>query len=313
MPCPALVDESTFRAAGAALARRKRDSFRNTKYVYPLQHLVWCRTCGSRYMSWSETRDDLKQRPGERPGKVRRYACRRRQVGGPREGHDAVKWRWRAADLERPVQRLILQLYTDPEHLRREMEVYVETTKEEQRRRDAEEAGLRERLARLEQEELQVLELARKGVYADEVQMRQQLEVVRAQREQVNEELEALRRPTSEAGRLPLEQRLRLGWNWHFLETLELGKQLQELIPDADWENDGWTDDALDRLAELPTDGLNLAWRETVRELVERIWVEPNGGLTIEGVLTATSPDFTSSRTRKKRLSFRYILRLSDK
>lgn len=88
MPCPALVDESTFRAAGAALARRKRDSFRNTKYVYPLQHLVWCRTCGSRYMSWSETRDDLKQRPGERPGKVRRYACRRRQVGGPREGHD---------------------------------------------------------------------------------------------------------------------------------------------------------------------------------------------------------------------------------
>ena len=193
------------------------------------------------------------------------------------------------------------------------MEVYVETTKEEQRRRDAEEAGLRERLARLEQEELQVLELARKGVYADEVQMRQQLEVVRAQREQVNEELEALRRPTSEAGRLPLEQRLRLGWNWHFLETLELGKQLQELIPDADWENDGWTDDALDRLAELPTDGLNLAWRETVRELVERIWVEPNGGLTIEGVLTATSPDFTSSRTRKKRLSFRYILRLSDK
>jgi hypothetical protein len=81
--------------------------------------------------------------------------------------------------------------------------------------------------------------------------MRRQVEVVEAQRKGVEEQPADLRRRMPEPGKLPVEARLKLGVDRHFLETLELGKRVPELIPHASREGEGPTDDLLDVSATL--------------------------------------------------------------
>jgi hypothetical protein len=113
-------------------------------------------------------------------------------------------------------------------------------------------AGLT-RIDELEQEEQRVLELARQGVYRDTAQLIKELENVRAERQERKAELEGLN---------PYPER--------------------DILREAD--------DYLYWLADLGERGsLNLddeGLRDTIRRVVRRVWVEDDGRLTIEGVLS---------------------------
>ena len=241
MACPPLVDEATFDAVQEGLRERRRNSRRNTKRFYLLQHLVYCRRCGGRYTPRVS-----------RHGSVT-YVCRQRATYGSRAGHENVRWRWRAEELEEPVKRHIWELLTDPERALAEAQLYEEAAKgafdEQVRTADA----LLKRTEELEQEELRVLELARKGVYRDEAQLIKELENVRAERQERKAELEGLN---------PYPER--------------------DILREAD-DYLYWLADLGERgTLDLSNEGL----RDVIRRIVRRVWVEDDGRLTIEGALS---------------------------
>jgi hypothetical protein len=133
-----------------------------------------------------------------------------------------------------------------------EAQLYEETAKgafdEQVRKADA----LLKRIDELEQEELRVLNLARKGVYLDDAQLIKELENVRAERQERKAELEGLN---------PYPER--------------------DILREAD--------NYLYWLAELGERGsLNLdneGLRDVIQNVVRRVWVEDDGRLTIEGTL----------------------------
>lgn len=287
MTCPAIVDEETFATVQRALRRRKLNSRRNTKRLYLLQHLVYCRHCGSRYAARTVT---------QKKGPVGIYACRKRMVYGPKAGHVGVRWRWHADELETPVKRHVLRTFVNPEYILHEARVYVEKVERDIREREDQEAVLRTRLDGLAQEELRVLEWARKG-YINETQMLQELDKVRTERPDLEDELGNLQqRPAAEINQAEL-QRLLLD-----LQTVKILEPIRELIPEID-DDETWTDYSLDLLAGLPAgSATDEAFRESIRTLVDRIWVEDDGSITIEGVLPGIDPQRrrTSDSTRSR-------------
>ena len=288
MTCPAIVDEETLSAVQEALRRRKLNSRGNTKHFYLLQHLVYCRACGSRYMARTVT---------QRGGPVGIYACRQRTVYGPKAGHEGIRWRWHAEELETRVKRHVLKTFVDPEYLVREAKSSLERVERDAGEREDRESSLGTRLAGLAQEELRVLDWARKG-YIDDTRMLEQLEKVRAERQEVQAELGALQqRPASEISRTEL-QLILLN-----LQTAEFFRWARELVPRVD-DDDTWTDDSLRLMAELPAGlpGIDEGWLENVRSVVNRVWVENDGSITIEGVLPGLRAEeeraFDSPRSR---------------
>ncbi|KPK21014.1 MAG: hypothetical protein AMJ76_03785 [Dehalococcoidia bacterium SM23_28_1] len=55
-----------------------------------------------------------------------------------------------------------------------------------------------------------------------------------------------------------------------------------ELYPDITSVNAGWIDDAMSVLDSPDADE---AWGALIRRFVERVWVERDGGITVEGVV----------------------------
>jgi len=274
MTCPAIVDEEIFAAVQYGLKQRKANSSRNTKHSYLLQYLVYCRHCGGRYMARTAI---------QKSGPVTIYACRQRAVYGLKAGHVGIHWRWHGSELEAPVKRHILWAWADPGHILREAQVYAEKIGRDALERESREAALRTRLEGLAQEELRVLEWARKG-YIDETQMLQELGEVRAERRGMKDELEQQAATGIDQAEMP--PHLLLG-----LQFVRLIEPIRELLPEIDEidEHDTWTGDALDRLAELPA-SIDEAFRESILALVERIWVEDDGSITIEGVIPGFDP-----------------------
>jgi site-specific DNA recombinase len=103
MSCPALVDEDLFDIVQQGLKQRKKDSKRNTKEQYLLQHLIWCRRCGSRYGSLTR----------KSSGK-RLYACHQRRVYGERVGHEDIRWWYPAEEFEFIVWNTLLDFLRHP-------------------------------------------------------------------------------------------------------------------------------------------------------------------------------------------------------
>ena len=133
-----------------------------------------------------------------------------------------------------------------------EAQLYEEAAKgafdEQVRTADA----LLKRIEELEQEELRVLELARKGVYRDEAQLIKELENVRAERQERKAEMEGLN---------PYPER--------------------DILREAD-DYLYWLADLGERgTLDLSNEGL----RDVIRSMVRRVWVEDDGRLTIEGAL----------------------------
>ena len=196
--CPPLVDEATYNAANAAIASRANTNFGATKYVYPLQKLVHCRVCGSRYHAYTERRNDLKPLPCEVQGELPRYACWRRANEGPERGdHEGSRWRWRAVELERPVQRWVLLMLTQPEVLYAEIERLRKGRVEEAKEHEGEVKRLDKEIKSLEAQEKRVLEGWRLGAYRTQEQFKSEVGEVRRELSKAEAERAKLKVPAA--------------------------------------------------------------------------------------------------------------------
>jgi len=266
MTCPALVDEEIFVAVQHGLKQRKRDSPRNTQHFYLLQHLVYCRHCGGRYVARTVIHKN---------GPVTIYACRQRTVYGPKAGHVGIHWRWHGSELEAPVKHYILRAWADPDYVEREVDAWREQWERSVLEQGDREAATQARWDQLDQEELRVLEWARKG-YIDEWQMLLQVGAVRTARDNLVDELA---QPPADENPTPMRLRLMYG----FVKSLKSFRQYLRSIS----QEDTWAEYLEATLSSLraPPDVIGEALRVSIQALIERIWVEDDGLVTIEGAI----------------------------
>lgn len=264
MPCPALVDERTFSTVQQVLRRRAKDHPRNVKRLYLLRHLVYCRTCGGRFM-------------GVSAGSLRYYICRTRRTYGRRAGHDGVKWSWRAEELEKMIKRHVLRMSVDPEYLLQGAHIYEERAEQLVHDEKEEETRLQARLDELDKEQGRVIRLVRKGLI-DEAQLERELNDIKSERREVEGRLKVLQeRPIDPVKFIRRATELK--------NTAGLFSFVQELLPHADWGDDSWTDGVLSSgMTNFP--GADEAWQSLIQELVDKIWLEPDGSITVEGILS---------------------------
>lgn len=281
MQCPALVDEETFNVVQTDLKRHKRDSPRNTKRLYLLQHLIYCRHCASRYTArtvWSKA------------GPRTIYQCRQRTVYGQKAGHDGIRWRWDGRELETAITKHVQRVFADPGYLMHEAKVYHEEA--ERRFSEYEQQGeqLRSLLASLEQQEIRALEGWQKGLYRDEQQLQDQLARLRSQQKEVRVNVEVL--ATQTPAELTKAEKMRLlahyasQWPsvWPILGSYDGLEVLVDLNRQTDIKvhaGDGSTEEE-PRWEFIPIDEW---WRDAIAAVVDRIWVEDDGTLTVEGTI----------------------------
>jgi site-specific DNA recombinase len=295
MPCPAIVSEELFNVVQSALKKRRIDSPRNTKNTYLLQHLLWCSHCGGRYFSKSTW---------NKSGFRTVYLCRQRTAYGQKSNHDGIKWRWVGEELEQMVKRHVLQVIAKPDYLLHDAKIYrVEAEQRVTEYRDQQE-GLITSLIKLEQEEARVLAGYQKGVYRDEPQLLEQLASIRSQQEETRTTLnsfEAHDQELTKAERVRLlsdqvvqmhayqgnlgvfSRPKRKGWVDAALADLEQRETIDVVIPGD--EDEPWVTQSVP---------LNEWWKDTIATLVNRIWVEDDGSLKIEGVIEVANGQVTA-------------------
>ncbi len=287
MACPALVDAATFEAVRAGMEQRKRNSPRNTKHFYLLQHRVECGHCGARYMG--------KTQPTKAGGSSF-YLCRRRATYGAKAGHEGVRWNWAAAALDAEVKRWLLRLVASPERALQRARVYVEAARAEAADAEEQRAALARRLAGAEREEQRLVELYLKE-RVDEPEYVRQQERLRAERAEVEAGL-------AEVG----DGRLTRAEKADLVEEVLLDELLPGLRGLTPRVSEARLEAALARLGrgepvgaslgepgELPEHvtlapaDLDAGWRRLVEALVEKVTVNDDGTVTVEGVLPARS------------------------
>jgi site-specific DNA recombinase len=286
MPCPLLVEQETFDAVQAGLKKRKRDSPRNTKNLYLLQHLLWCHCCGGRYMAKTVSHGAV-------------YLCRQRTVYGQRAGHDGVKWRWHAGELETRVKEHVLRMLVEPDYLLHNAQVYRDEVEQRVNAQRNEEDRLRARLTSLEQQEARAVEGYTKGLY-DESKLQEILSAMHAQQSETQAKLSVLA-AESPAEELTKAEKASMLASWvltrHavplegkspdevFASLFEGGHVEWALVEGEDPDTQEWTW-VMDPTKPASLDKL---WREVITALVSEVWVEDDGSLTVKGTLKAAS------------------------
>jgi hypothetical protein len=261
MTCPAIVDEATFKAVQEALRRRKVNSSRNAKQFYLLQRMVYCRHCQGRYMA--------------KAGPPRVYQCYQRAVYGPKAGHEGVQWRWQADEMETKVKAYVRELYENPDRFLKRVDLTVERIREEYS--DSEQAQrvarLERRLEELADQEDWVITQARERRIS-QTQMLQQLDQVRAERQDVYHELKLARKVAEDVDLI--------------VEAAEWFRQLAEQAPMAK----GFFDEQGNEAKPTPEQ-----WRDLILAAIDRVWVEDDGTLSFEALRAVPMPsDLRSSR-----------------
>jgi len=290
MPCPPIIDPETFYAAQEALQRRRREKTRAPRSRALLRDLIHCRTCGGRYNTLTASLA---------AGPTTIYLCRQRRVYGPKAGHQDVQWRWRANELEGIVKRHVLRVLVDRDYLVHDAQVYVKEHEQSAGEQHIREAGLRAQLTKLEERERQVLEWAEDiGIYRNREQAVQRLENIRTQQDEVKAALKTATRKAEVELNKAEKVRLLAGLVMRHAYVDHIGWDRQ--VKGPDWieqalvDIDGRTHVQMD-LAEgnekprLVTVAVNDWWRDVIETLVERIWIEPSGAMTIQGILPCAS------------------------
>ena len=266
MRCPAIVDEALFLAANTTLKERNTFRHHEAKHDYLLQDTLFCRTCGSKFMSKTDAATGRQV-----------YMCRRRRVYGPKAGHEGVRWRWRADEIEPLVKRHVARLLVDPTYLLHEAELYEARASGAQGELARAVGLLRERLTDLDCRRQRAIDLAVAGrITTAEVEAR--LTQLQRDRADAEAELASLEREPLSGARLA---------NWAALlrDAATMFAKGRELLPQVA-DDDTWVDDVLGSVED---------WRGQVRQLVTRVWVETDGSLTFEGALGG-APSYPSSR-----------------
>ena len=302
MPCPAIVSKELFNTAQMALKKRRIDSPRNTKQFYLLQHLIWCKSCGGRYFSkstWSK-----------RSGFRTVYLCRQRTAYGVKAGHEGIHWRWDGSQLEDLIKRHVLRVLAEPDYLIRDARIYQEEAEQRDGELQDQQEGLRVQLTKLDEQEQRVLEGWEKNVYNDEQQLYERLADIRYQQLQVQTTLNQFQVHDEE---LSKAEKVRLLADQVVQMHAYVGNRG---LPIFKSKKKGWLDAAMADLAqrttidvvipgdddqEWKTESVPIAewWHNTITTLVERIWVEDDGSLTIEGVIEVASGVTPSPLSRR--------------
>jgi site-specific DNA recombinase len=297
MQCPALVSEEVFNAVQVALKRRRIDSPRNTKRTYLLQHLLNCRHCGGRYFSKSTW---------NKSGFRTVYLCRQRTAYGAKSNHSGIKWRWVGEELEQMVKRHVLRVLAKPDYLVHDAKVYREEAEQRGTELRNQQGGLRTQLTKLEQQESRALEGWTKGLYQDEQQLYDQLADIRRQQQQVRTTLDSFQVHDEELTKaekvrlladqvvqlhayqgnlgLPITKSKRKGWEDKALAELTQRTSIEVVVPGD--EEEEWV------TTTIPIDQW---WKDVITTLVDKIWVEDDGSLTIEGVITLADGQVSNS------------------
>ena len=303
MPCPALVSEELFDAAQSALKRRRINSPRNTKQFYLLQHLLWCRHCGGRYMAKSTW---------NRSGFRSVYLCRMRTTYGQRAGHDEIKWRWVGEDLEQMIKRYVLHVLAKPKYLVHDAKVYREQAEQRSADHQGQEQGLQTQLMKLNKQETRTLEGWEKGIYIDEQQFYDHLADIRRQQRETQAALEVLKSQGQDE-ELGKADKIRLLADWVTQMHAYAGNRGLLSRP----KRKGWVDKALADLDQqthvdvvVPGDDdqewvtesipIDQWWKDTIATLVERIWVNDDGTLTVKGIIEVASGEVSASTSPRR-------------
>jgi hypothetical protein len=269
MPCPPIVTADLWERVNAKRTGRRRHFHKDASAFYLLQDTLFCRTCGGRYTVKTD-----------RASGARRYLCWRRRQYGPAAGHEGVRWSWRAEEVEALVRRHLVRLLTDPDAALREAEVYEQRASGELVTRATEAEELRAKLASLGDERAHYIALAG-GRVIDDGELIDRLAALKRTREATLARLADLEaRPVTDAARL-------LNYAALLRDAATTLSEATQVI-------------GCDPSGETPLgEASDKVWLATLRQLVERVWVEPDGTLTVEGRLPEPGPAPVPNVTRR--------------
>ena len=259
VPCPILIRPEEKRKIAAVFKQRKQRSSRRTKAFHLLQHLMFCRECDSMYHSNTHQG-------------IRVYYCGARRNSrtnghGDQLVHNPnidMKWWWKAPVLEAIVKKKILAFLLSPAETIRRNAAYLERV-EAGSEADKEMAELRNNLARLGEERDRVLSQNQKG-YVSEHEMDKVMAGIAARREKVDERLDKLE---EDAAVVDPDDLL---WIADLEDKTVIYRLLLGELRIAE-EN---IDVVLSHEYHDPRE-----WRTLIESVVDRIWVENNGEVSI--------------------------------
>ncbi len=265
---PAIVDEVTFAAAQKGFEARKHfRAAHPSKYVYLLQHIVKCRHCGGACSAGTSGRQKLPY-----------YVCNAARRYG--SGKHGGKSGWPASKVEPPVQRFVHALLTDPARALAQAELYFKQLDEAHTARAFEAEQAKETLRKLDKDEERADTALRTGRWSEQ-KYDAQLAQIQAERTEAEARLAQITQADAASVKAVVDRQMVLG-------AIELMQQSPLLATD------------IDALGEWMIAGGNAkAWQETIRVLVGTVWLEPNGSVTVEGLLTTPS-EFPSMKTEGK-------------
>jgi site-specific DNA recombinase len=254
MACPELVDEDTQMAAKSALKRRRIHSGPKPKGVYALKGKCFCRRCGSLYYVSTK---------GSESGGKAKYRCgsrvRYRELAPSHEG--VYKTHWPADELEGRVLEFLQRAVGDPENLLREAVTYEQRAYSADTQQVDVEERLRALLCNLDSQHERALKTyVRMGGFSQVLDA----EVARIARERADIETQI-----SHLERFPDAERF-----LHYVHNL---RSLARVITAG---KAGYT---------LLGHPLGPTY-PGMHKLIDRVWVEDDGSLTIEGAIPGVIP-----------------------
>ena len=252
MRCPALVSDDLWHRANAAMTRRNNRPRPRSSHPAMLRGLMKCRRCGSGYAFETNTRKNT--RTGEPIGGVwQHYQCHQRRRYGPSAGHDDIKWRWAADDIEARVKQGVLAMLDDPERVQRELRVWADEWQEHAAQAPARFAALEATIADMEIRLERLTDLLVREVI-DEAEYVTQREQLKDERRRALAERESAEADADEADKSAL---------------------VAQAVAASIREWGGFVDDH--------GEPAEPDWAALLNQVVDCIWVEDDGTITIEG------------------------------
>lgn len=264
---PRLIDDETFQRVQAGFQRR-RGAPHESKVVYLLRHRIFCRRCGARMK-------------GITRGDHAYYVCRnRRERGEKRAPHGDAKWSVRADVLEAVIKQRLVELMTAPEYLLGSAEFYEERAGQLTETQTDDKAQFKARLEELDRQEERLVGLIQDGLGGDKT--RRHLKEIEIERRTVGTQLETCQHQPVDTE--SLAERLR-SWAGGYRNLADMMTFLQQSYPGVDYAG---TESVLDDLADSSEE-----WQWLIRELIETVWLEEDGSITVEGHMELEEADET--------------------
>ncbi len=247
IPVAPMVSEEIFQKVQQQLDKNRSVSPRNTKLIYTLQHLLWCRGCGKRFLSRSHSNRHGK--PLKTP--QRYYGCQGMKQS-PGAYHCRKSTELYAPAVEKVVWDKVAGAFADPDALVEILKIRNTAATEKAQVIKAELRATSDQLSKKQLELQQVLTWARQNLLTDD-ELKPQLAQVREQKQHWESETEKLHQK---------------------LNSLQVGSQ--RLL-----DVEQFCLSIRERMVNLTEQQK----KEFLRLVVERIWVDERNNLEIEVII----------------------------